>query len=194
MAFGKRMRIANAITDLRRPPSIVYSDHPSSLRQDSLPASPMHPQSPPMSSPMTHSPQMHSPLSMQNLSQVQQAHMQHYPTPQYSVASNSVHSRNVSQSHSFGGYTYNSSAHQSLNSPVGYGTVVNGGMPNSQASATETTTAADGSSQGGGGGSSAGHSGEGVTNGATNGLGLNELDSTGVAKVCTLAMLAETLH
>ncbi|KAG5641510.1 hypothetical protein DXG03_004839 [Asterophora parasitica] len=28
MAFGKRMRIANAITDLRRPPSIVYSDHP----------------------------------------------------------------------------------------------------------------------------------------------------------------------
>ncbi|KAK0230188.1 hypothetical protein IW262DRAFT_1336895 [Armillaria fumosa] len=28
MAFGKRMRIANAITDLRRPPSIIYSDHP----------------------------------------------------------------------------------------------------------------------------------------------------------------------
>ncbi|KAF8900318.1 hypothetical protein CPB85DRAFT_1439599 [Mucidula mucida] len=28
MAFGKRMRIANAITDLRRPPSISYSDHP----------------------------------------------------------------------------------------------------------------------------------------------------------------------
>ncbi|TRM67427.1 hypothetical protein BD626DRAFT_100674 [Schizophyllum amplum] len=27
MAFGKRMRIANAITDLRRPPSVVYSDH-----------------------------------------------------------------------------------------------------------------------------------------------------------------------
>ncbi|KAG6825687.1 hypothetical protein H0H93_000409, partial [Arthromyces matolae] len=26
MAFGKRMRIANAITELRRPPSIVYSD------------------------------------------------------------------------------------------------------------------------------------------------------------------------
>jgi hypothetical protein len=34
MAFGKRMRIANAITDLRRPPSIEYSDHqlsPNSL-------------------------------------------------------------------------------------------------------------------------------------------------------------------
>ena len=29
MAFGKRMRIANAITDLRRPPSIQYSDHQS---------------------------------------------------------------------------------------------------------------------------------------------------------------------
>lgn len=28
MAFGKRMRIANAITDLRRPPSITYSDRP----------------------------------------------------------------------------------------------------------------------------------------------------------------------
>ncbi|KAL4256745.1 Polar growth protein [Pleurotus pulmonarius] len=189
MAFGKRMRIANAITDLRRPPSIVYSDHPSSLRQDSLPASPMHPQSPPMSSPMTHSPQMHSPLSMQNLSQVQQAHMQHYPTPQYSVASNSVHSRNVSQSHSFGGYTYNSSAHQSLNSPVGYGTVVNGGMPNNQVSTTETPTVADGSSQGGGGSSAAGHSGEELTNGATNGLGLNELDGAGVAKKARPAQL-----
>ena len=35
MAFGKRMRIANAITDLRRPPSIEYSDHqlsPTQLR------------------------------------------------------------------------------------------------------------------------------------------------------------------
>ncbi|KAF5322385.1 hypothetical protein D9619_000742 [Psilocybe cf. subviscida] len=30
MAFGKRMRIANAITDLRRPPSIEYSDHVAS--------------------------------------------------------------------------------------------------------------------------------------------------------------------
>ena len=28
MAFGKRVRIANAITDLRRPPSIISSDHP----------------------------------------------------------------------------------------------------------------------------------------------------------------------
>ncbi|KAK0443914.1 uncharacterized protein EV420DRAFT_1575367 [Desarmillaria tabescens] len=37
MAFGKRMRIANAITDLRRPPSIVYSDHP----EQPSPPSPM---------------------------------------------------------------------------------------------------------------------------------------------------------
>ncbi|KAL1702427.1 hypothetical protein EV121DRAFT_281858 [Schizophyllum commune] len=36
MAFGKRMRIANAITDLRRPPSVVYSDHP----EPSTPISP----------------------------------------------------------------------------------------------------------------------------------------------------------
>lgn len=27
LAFGKRARIANAITELRRPPSVVYSDH-----------------------------------------------------------------------------------------------------------------------------------------------------------------------
>lgn len=33
MAFGKRMRIANAITDLRRPPSIEYSDHQLSPMQ-----------------------------------------------------------------------------------------------------------------------------------------------------------------
>ena len=33
MAFGKRMRIANAITDLRRPPSIEYSDHQLSPTQ-----------------------------------------------------------------------------------------------------------------------------------------------------------------
>ena len=33
MAFGKRTRIANAITDLRRPPSIEYSDHQSLATQ-----------------------------------------------------------------------------------------------------------------------------------------------------------------
>jgi hypothetical protein len=33
MAFGKRMRIANAIADLRRPPSIEYSDHQLSPMQ-----------------------------------------------------------------------------------------------------------------------------------------------------------------
>ena len=33
MAFGKRMRIANAITDLRRPPSIECSDHQLSPAQ-----------------------------------------------------------------------------------------------------------------------------------------------------------------
>jgi hypothetical protein len=40
MAFGKRMRIANAITDLRRPPSIEYSDHqslPSQLHHSNSP-------------------------------------------------------------------------------------------------------------------------------------------------------------
>lgn len=40
MAFGKRMRIANAVTDLRRPPSIEYSDHqslPSQLHHSNSP-------------------------------------------------------------------------------------------------------------------------------------------------------------
>ena len=41
MAFGKRMRIANAITDLRRPPSIEYSDHQLSDHQLS-PTQPQH--------------------------------------------------------------------------------------------------------------------------------------------------------
>lgn len=39
MAFGKRMRIANAISDLRRPPSISYSDHPDQMS----PSSPVMP-------------------------------------------------------------------------------------------------------------------------------------------------------
>ncbi|KAF9458484.1 hypothetical protein BDZ94DRAFT_1226253 [Collybia nuda] len=66
MAFGKRVRIANAITDLRRPPSIVYSDHPEQLS----PSSPMM--------------QTHSPLSPQSQTQSQthsrnqsQSHSQH---------------------------------------------------------------------------------------------------------------------
>src|ERR1700733_9980889 len=59
MAFGKRMRIANAITDLRRPPSIIYTD-PLDLSQ---------------TSPMMHG---HSPLSPHSFThsrnQSQQSH------------------------------------------------------------------------------------------------------------------------
>ncbi|KAF8076889.1 hypothetical protein FPV67DRAFT_1715490 [Lyophyllum atratum] len=40
-AFGKRMRIANAITDLRRPPSIIYSDHHPSPSLSLAPHSPL---------------------------------------------------------------------------------------------------------------------------------------------------------
>ena len=47
MAFGKRMRIANAITDLRRPPSIIYSDHPE--------PSPVTAHSPPFAQSQSHS-------------------------------------------------------------------------------------------------------------------------------------------
>lgn len=53
MAFGKRMRIANAITDLRRPPSIIYSDPPD-LSQ---------------TSPMIHSPLSHPYTHSRNQSQ-----------------------------------------------------------------------------------------------------------------------------
>lgn len=72
MAFGKRMRIANAITDLRRPPSIVYSDH-----------QPGQPISPTQQSYITH------------------AHAQHVSlTPSQSASQIHTHSRNASQSHS----------------------------------------------------------------------------------------------
>lgn len=37
MAFGKRVRIANAIADLRRPPSIEYSDHQISSSEQASP-------------------------------------------------------------------------------------------------------------------------------------------------------------
>ncbi|KAG6914451.1 hypothetical protein DXG01_017184 [Tephrocybe rancida] len=43
MAFGKRMRIANAITDLRRPSSVGYSDH-APHTNSSIPISPAHSQ------------------------------------------------------------------------------------------------------------------------------------------------------
>lgn len=43
MAFGKRMRIANAITDLRRPPSIIYSDHADQRSPSLAPHSPLSP-------------------------------------------------------------------------------------------------------------------------------------------------------
>ena len=47
-AFGKRMRIANAITDLRRPPSVIYSDHAvsqthSRAQSQSVQSSPIFP-------------------------------------------------------------------------------------------------------------------------------------------------------
>lgn len=39
-AFGKRMRIANAITDLRRPPSVIYSDHAPTQSQSTTQSQP----------------------------------------------------------------------------------------------------------------------------------------------------------
>jgi SAM domain (Sterile alpha motif) len=69
-AFGKRVRIANAISELRRPPSISYSDHPAS------PHSLMHGHSNPHSiSPNTASP---SPGHSRNHSQI---HPQMYTYP-----------------------------------------------------------------------------------------------------------------
>jgi hypothetical protein len=74
MTFGKRMRIANAIADLRRPPSVVYSDHASS------PRSPIH--SNPFSTP---APRIASPIHSRTQSQ---AASQAYPyahTPSQSL-------------------------------------------------------------------------------------------------------------
>jgi hypothetical protein len=45
MAFGKRMRIANAINDLRRPPSIEYSDHQVSSSEQPSPMQLQYPNS-----------------------------------------------------------------------------------------------------------------------------------------------------
>ena len=106
MAFGKRMRIANAITDLRRPPSIVYSDHqpgqPISPTQPSYTAHPQH-------------------VSL---------------TPSQSVSQIHIHSRNASQSHSHNSFPgapasgYVSQQRSSLGTspPIGY--VVPGGHSN----------------------------------------------------------------
>ncbi|KAL0950372.1 hypothetical protein HGRIS_010337 [Hohenbuehelia grisea] len=143
LAFGKRVRIANAITELRRPPSFIYD-------RLSAPSSPMHPHmtqspsqihSPSMQPPPTahsppyhaHSPPLHSPLSAQNLGQAYAGGMPipapYPPAVAYAGSTNNsvngapgsspnAHSRQVSQAHSFGAY---SSAHQSLNSPGGFG-------------------------------------------------------------------------
>ncbi|KAG6864282.1 hypothetical protein C0991_010835 [Blastosporella zonata] len=78
MAFGKRMRIANAITDLRRPPSIVYSDHPANF--NSLPNSNPNSYSNPPSVPNT----PFTPASFHSQGQGQGGH----------------HSRHVSQAYS----------------------------------------------------------------------------------------------
>jgi len=104
VAFGKRMRIANAITDLRRPPSIVYSDH-----QPGQPLSPTH---------ITH-PHAHQHVSL---------------TPSQSVSQIQSHSRNVSQSHSnnsFPGAPYIPQRRSSLgNNTPPFGYVVSGGHGN----------------------------------------------------------------
>jgi len=83
LAFGKRMRIANAITDLRRPPSITYSD-----RQGS-PHSPMHPNS---YSPAIHNP---SPRHSRNQSQA--------PSQSYSYSHGHSQSMQSSAQHSLHG-------------------------------------------------------------------------------------------
>ncbi|KAJ7610817.1 hypothetical protein FB45DRAFT_941703 [Roridomyces roridus] len=91
MAFGKRMRIANAIVDLRRPPS------PSASFQAYNPQnSPQHPQ---FANHLSNSPQSQLPQS-----------------PQYNG-----HSRTQSQSHSQHSYNGHHSMQSSLGSPLSNG-------------------------------------------------------------------------
>ncbi|KAF8165856.1 hypothetical protein B0H34DRAFT_794189 [Crassisporium funariophilum] len=105
MAFGKRMRIANFITDLRRPPSIEYSDNHSE-----------HP----------------SPLGLHHSQSLTQSQSQ-YPLQGQSQSQSQTHSRAQSQSHSHHsfpgtganavalGHAYSQSVQSSLGSPLGYG-------------------------------------------------------------------------
>lgn len=115
MAFGKRMRISNAIADLRRPPSITYSDH--------------HPLQ------HTHQQHQHQHQQQQVFSLGGEAIGLHTPiSPQ-----SQIHSRTQSQSHSHhsfpnsisasggggggggGGHVYSQSIQSSLASPLGSG-------------------------------------------------------------------------
>ncbi|TFK43957.1 hypothetical protein BDQ12DRAFT_719130 [Crucibulum laeve] len=124
MAFGKRMRIANAITDLRRPPSIVYSDHPET------------------SSPFAGTPVSQTQVFPQSqlFPQSQYTSSQFgYPQAQGYTPQSQTHSRTQSQSqshHSFPGSTmhnYSQSMQSSLGSPLGYGPGFAGGMQQSPA-------------------------------------------------------------
>ncbi|PPQ92793.1 hypothetical protein CVT25_003904 [Psilocybe cyanescens] len=93
MAFGKRVRIANAIADLRRPPSIEYSDHLLASEQ----ASPMH---------------MHMHVSQPHSRTQSQSHS-HRSFPGTGTGNVNVNPGPV-------GYAYAQSQQSSLGSPLGY--------------------------------------------------------------------------
>lgn len=103
MAFGKRMRIANAITDLRRPPSIQYSDHQPSVEPNPPSPSAFH-------LPHAHS---HAHMHSRTLSQSQQSHHSFPGTLTTGTGSSSFHG-GIS---GYGGQI----SHSNLPSPMGFG-------------------------------------------------------------------------
>ncbi|KAF5363809.1 hypothetical protein D9756_000046 [Leucocoprinus leucothites] len=102
MAFGKRVRISNAIAELRRPPSISYSDHqmPTNNTTAQGEGSPMV-----MHTPITPQSQVHSRTQSQ---------------------SHSHHSFPGSGPSGVGGHQYSQSIQSSLGSPLGFGGPGNG--------------------------------------------------------------------
>ncbi|KAF9000253.1 hypothetical protein BDQ17DRAFT_1359916 [Cyathus striatus] len=120
LAFGKRVRIANAISDLRRPPSVGYSDTVGGE------ASPGYANFPPLS------PNSQSGFSQGSQPQPGRARRLPYsgPTPTQAYAASGYgsqpHSRTQSQSQSHhssfvAGHSYTQSLQSSLGSPIGNG-------------------------------------------------------------------------
>ena len=129
MAYGKRVRIANAITELRRPPSIEYSDHQASEHP-----SPMYGQMQMQNqNPSPFAPGMPIPI-MHSRTQSQSQNSQHsYPGT----------NTNTTTTHG-----YSQSVQSSLGSPLGYGP----GHPNGSSIGTvpesPATTQSDGATNG----------------------------------------------
>ncbi|PPR04652.1 hypothetical protein CVT24_011870 [Panaeolus cyanescens] len=129
MAFGKRMRIANAITDLRRPPSVEYSDHQLSDQPSPLQ---LHHQQQPQFAQFT---QSHS------RRESQRSHNSFPNSPASGPGSNAGPLNvNLGYGHAHKG-SYSQSMNSSLGSPMGFPNGVSGfGSVQETVAASESQT------------------------------------------------------